>query len=44
MSARRKFQAPAVDPEVFLTWGIVAFIAFAVAPFATAGPALIHEK
>jgi hypothetical protein len=28
MSARRKFQAPAFDPEVFLAWGIVAFIAF----------------
>ena len=28
MSTRRKFQATAVDPEVFLAWGIVAFIAF----------------
>ena len=28
MSIRSKFQAPAVDPDVFLAWGIVAFIAF----------------
>jgi hypothetical protein len=28
MSIRRKFQASAGDPEVFLAWGIVAFIAF----------------
>ena len=28
MSIRREFQAPTVEPEVFLAWGIVAFIAF----------------
>ena len=28
MSTRRKVQASAADREVFLAWGIVAFIAF----------------
>jgi hypothetical protein len=28
MSIRHKFQTAAVDPEVFVAWGIVAFIAF----------------
>ena len=28
MNTRRKVQTSSVDPEVFLAWGIVAFIAF----------------
>ena len=28
MATRRKFHSPAIDPDVLLAWGIVAFIAF----------------
>lgn len=28
MGARRKFHSPAIDPDVLLAWGIVAFLAF----------------
>lgn len=28
MSTRRKFHSPAIDPDLLLAWGIVAFIAF----------------
>ena len=28
MATRRKFHSPAIDPDLLLAWGIVAFIAF----------------
>ena len=28
MATRRKFLSPAIDPDLLLAWGIVAFIAF----------------
>ena len=28
MASRRKFHSPAIDPDVLLAWGIIAFLAF----------------
>jgi hypothetical protein len=48
MSIRRKVQTPAVDPDIFLAWGIVAFIAFlgiaAVGFYAGAVSSVIMEQ
>ncbi|MDQ1407098.1 MAG: hypothetical protein QOG55_2727 [Acidobacteriaceae bacterium] len=48
MSTRRKSQEPTVDPDVFLAWGIVAFIAFlgiaAVGFYAGAVSSVIIEQ